>query len=87
MILYNEELYYEIMNVYAENGNYTMAIRLYHDSMKLFQDDLDMEPSQKVKDLFHRVFNVKEHVKTEGVSVDLPFIGRKKRIIRNQRIF
>ena len=41
---YNEELYYEIMNVYAENGNYTMAIRLYYDLMKLFQDDLDMEP-------------------------------------------
>lgn len=77
---YNEELYYEIMNVYAENGNYTMAIRLYYDLMKLFQDDLDMEPSQKVKDLFHRVFNVKEHVKTEGVSVDLPFIGRKKEL-------
>lgn len=77
---YNEELYYEIMNVYAENGSYTMAIRLYYDLLKLFQEDLDMEPSQKVKDLFHRVFNVKEHVKTEGVSVDLPFIGRKKEL-------
>lgn len=77
---YNEELYYEIMNMYAENGNYTMAIRLYYDLVKLFQEDLDMEPSQKVKDLFHRVFNVKEHVRTEGGSVDLPYIGRKREL-------
>lgn len=77
---YNEELYYEIMNMYAENGNYTMAIRLYYDLQKVFQEELEMEPSQKVKDLFYRVFNVKEQVKTEGDPGDQPFIGRKKEL-------
>lgn len=77
---YNEELYYEIMNIYAESGNYTMAIRLYYDLQKVFQEELEMEPSKKVKDLFHRVFNVKENVKTEGASMEQPFIGRKKEL-------
>lgn len=77
---YNEELYYEIMNIYAENGNYTMAIRLYNDLQKIFQVDLEMEPSQKVKDLFYRVFNVKEQVKTEGAPEEQPFVGRKKEL-------
>ena len=77
---YNEDLYYEIMSMYAENGNYTMAIRLYYDLQKVFQEDMEMEPSQKVKDLFHRVFNVKEHVKTEGASMEQAFIGRKKEL-------
>lgn len=77
---YNENLYYEIMNMYAESGNYTMAIRLYYDLQKVFQEEMEMEPSQRVKDLFHRVFNVKEHVKTEGASMEQPFIGRKKEL-------
>lgn len=77
---YDEELYYEIMNLYAENGNYTMAIRLYYDMQKIFKEDLELEPSQKVKDLFYRVFNVKEHVKTEGASGEQPFVGRKKEL-------
>lgn len=77
---YNEEIYYEIMNLYAENGSYTMAIRLYYDLVKLFQEELGVEPSQKTKDLFHRVFNVKEHMQTEGGPVELPFIGRKKEL-------
>lgn len=77
---YNEDLYYEIMNMYAENGNYSMAIRLYYDLQKIFQEEMDMEPSQKVKDLFYRVFNVKEHVKTEGASMEQPFVGRKKEL-------
>lgn len=77
---YNEELYYEIMNMYAESGNYTMAIRLYYDLQKIFQEEMEMEPSQKVKDLFYRVFNVKEHVKTEGASMEQPFVGRKKEL-------
>ncbi|MEG1144117.1 MAG: tetratricopeptide repeat protein [Clostridium sp.] len=77
---YNEDLYYEIMNMYAESGNYTMAIRLYYDLQKSFHEEMEMEPSQKIKDLFHRVFNVKEHVKTEGASMEQPFIGRKKEL-------
>lgn len=77
---YNEDLYYEIMNMYAEIGNYTMAIRLYYDLQKVFQDEVDMEPSKRVKDLFYRVFNVKEQVKTGSVSMEQPFIGRKKEL-------
>lgn len=77
---YNEELYFEIMSMYAESGNYTMAIRLYYDLQKVFQEELEVVPSQKVKDLFHRVFNVKEHVRTEGASLEQPFIGRKKEL-------
>lgn len=79
---YNEELYYEIMSLYAENGNYTMAIRLFYDLQKIFKEELEMEPSQKMKDLFYRVFNVKEHVKTEGASGEQPFVGRKKELYR-----
>lgn len=77
---YNEGLYYEIMSLYAENGNYTMAIRLYNDLSKIFKEELEMEPSQKVKDLFYRVFNVKEHMKTEGAPGEQSFVGRKKEL-------
>ena len=37
---YNEELYFETMSLYAENGSYTMAIRLYNDLKRRLSRDL-----------------------------------------------
>ena len=77
---YNEDLYYDAMNMYAENGNYTMAIRLYHDLKKLLQRDMELEPSRRVSDLFHRIFNMKEHMPAEGRMEESFFFGRKKEL-------
>ena len=77
---YNENLYYDAMNMYAENGNYTMAIRLYHDLKKLLKRDMEMEPSRRVNDLFHRIFNMKEHVPAEGRAEENFFFGRNREL-------
>ena len=45
---YNEKLYYEIMDIYALNGNYNMAIKLYYDLEKILADELGVEPSSEV---------------------------------------
>ncbi|MBO5564274.1 MAG: tetratricopeptide repeat protein [Lachnospiraceae bacterium] len=77
---YNENLYLEMMNLYAENGNYTMAIRIYHDLVTLLKKDMGVEPSEQVSALFKRIFNMKEHSPADSALQDLPFFGRKKEL-------
>ncbi len=79
---YNESLYYEIMNLYAGNGSYHMAIRLYYDLVKVLKEDVGEGPSAKTKGLFHRIFNMKERVPTApgGGMQDIDFVGREKEL-------
>ena len=77
---YNEKLYYEIMDIYALNGNYNMAIKLYYDLEKILADELGVEPSSEVTELFHRIFNVKGNTNSDGVIWNLPFWGRNEEI-------
>lgn len=77
---YDEEQYRKLMNIYAENGNYVMAIRLYNDMKKLFRQELDMEPSRETSELFRRIFNLKEQLPSGGRSADPVFFGRKKEL-------
>ncbi len=77
---YDEELYHELMSIYAENGDYIMAIRLYYDLEKCLREEMGVEPSKKIRELFQRVFHVKEHLKTVNSPVEIPFIGRKKEL-------
>ncbi len=77
---YNEELYYEIMEIYAAGGNYNMAIKLYYDLEKILAEDLGVEPSGEITQLFHRIFNVKGNVTQPGDSWNLSFVGRTEEI-------
>ena len=77
---YNEKLYYEIMDIYAVNGNYNMAIKLYYDLEKILADELGVEPSEEIKELFHRIFNVKGNTKVQNASWTTPFLGRTAEI-------
>lgn len=79
---YNEELYFELMNLYAQNGSYTMAIRLYSDLQKLLSEELDEKPSRRLTELFHRIYTMKEAVSSEGAMAELPFVGRKRELYR-----
>lgn len=79
---YNEELYASIMTMYAQNGDYNMAIRLYYDLVRLLKKELDAEPGDRVKKLFRRIFNMKENVpkKAHAQVENLPFFGREKEL-------
>ena len=79
---YNEELYFELMNLYAQSGSYTMAIRLYSDLQKLLLEELDEKPSRRLTELFHRIYTMKEAVSCEGAMAELPFVGRKRELYR-----
>lgn len=79
---YNEELYFEAMGLYAENGNYSMAIRLYNDLKKRLSEELSEEPSRKLKELFQRIYNMKETVQSGEAGLKLSFVGRKKELYR-----
>ena len=39
-----------------------MAIKLYYDLEKTLSEDLGVEPSGEITQLFHRIFNVKGNV-------------------------
>ena len=77
---YNEELYQEIMEIYAAGGNYNMAIKLYYDLEKTLSEDLGVEPSGEITQLFHRIFNVKGNVAQTGESWNVSFVGRTQEI-------
>ncbi len=77
---YNEELYHEIMEIYAACGNYNMAIKLYYDLEKILSEDLGVEPSGDITQLFHRIFNVKGNVAQTGESWNVSFVGRTEEI-------
>lgn len=79
---YNEKLYQEIMEIYAAGGNYNMAIKLYYDLEKILEEELGVEPSGEITELFHQIFNVKGNVAVENVSWNLPFMGRTEEIYR-----
>lgn len=79
---YNEELYLELMNLYAQNGGYTMAIRLYNDLKKRLMEEFSEEPSQKATELFHRIYSMKETVRAGGAMAGLPFVGRTRELYR-----
>ena len=77
---YNEELFYEIMVIYAAGGNYNMAIKLYYDLEKTLSEDLGVEPSGEITQLFHRIFNVKGNVSQPGEIWNVSFVGRTEEI-------
>ena len=77
---YNEELYHEIMEIYAAGGNYNMAIKLYYDLEKILAEDLGVEPSGEITQLFHRIFHVKGTVAQSGESWNMSFVGRAEEI-------
>ena len=79
---YNEKLYQEIMEIYASSGNYNMAIKLYYDLEKILDEELGVEPSGEITELFHRIFNVKGNVAVENMNWNLPFMGRTEEIYR-----
>ena len=64
------------------NGNYNMAIKLYYDLEKVLADELGVEPSPEIKELFHRIFNVKGNIAVDNGSWNLPFTGRTEEIYR-----
>lgn len=79
---YNEKLYQEIMEIYAASGNYNMAIKLYYDLEKILDDELGVEPTAEITELFHRIFNVKGNVAADNSTWNLPFMGRTEEIYR-----
>ena len=80
---YNENLYYEIMNLYAGNGSYHMAIRLYYDLVKVLKEDVGEEPSARTRELFHRIFNMKERVPSVGNGIaEVDYVGRERELFQ-----
>ncbi len=70
------------MEIYASSGNYNMAIKLYYDLEKVLDEELGVEPSGEITELFHRIFNVKGNVAADNGNWNLPFMGRTEEIYR-----
>lgn len=59
-----------------------MAIKLYYDLEKVLEEELGVEPSPEVTELFHRIFNVKGNIAVDNGSWNLPFTeGQRKFIV------
>lgn len=82
----DEELAAELMELYAGNGSYVMAIRLFHDVEKKLKEEFDAEPSAELVALFHRIYNMKEQVGSTDASPQEPaFFVRKKELYEISR--
>lgn len=77
---YNEKIYCEIMEMYAAGGNYNMAIKLYYDLEKTLKEELGVEPSEDIVNLFHSIFNMKKDLKDLSLGREIYFYGRTKEI-------
>lgn len=66
---YNEELCYEIMNDYAKAGKYAMALQVYYKLKKRLKEDLGLEPDERIKELFRKIFQMKEYIKAKGMEI------------------
>ncbi len=83
---YNEDLYQEMMELYARNGSYHMAIRLYHDLVRVWKEELEEEPSEKTRELFHQIYSMREQVPAGSRQTENSFIGREQEIFSVNRM-
>lgn len=77
---YNEKLYQDTMDLYALSGNYNMALKLYADLQKVLKEDLDVEPSEEVTQLFRRITSIKENRNENQFGQDEQFFGRNEEL-------
>lgn len=77
---YNEKLYQEAMNLYALNGNYAMALKLYADLQKVLREELDIEPSEESTRLFRRISSIKENWNKDDFKQNERFFGRNEEL-------
>ncbi len=77
---YNEDLYYEAMDIYAVNGCYGAAIKLYSNLSKLLKEELDVEPSPKVTQLYQRISNMEEGLPQPKETKANSFFGRSEEL-------
>ncbi|QSX07035.1 AAA family ATPase [Sedimentibacter sp. zth1] len=57
---YNEKTYRDIMKIYALNGNYNYAVKLYFDLCKILKQDLDIEPELSTKNMYKEIIALKD---------------------------
>ncbi len=58
--LYNEEVYRNLMQAYAECGQYNLAIKLYYELLEVLNEDLGESPDEKTEQLFATILALKE---------------------------
>ncbi len=56
---YNEKIYREIMKIYALNGDYNKAIKLYSDLCRILKQDLSIEPELITKNMYAEILKLK----------------------------
>ncbi|MCJ7837185.1 AAA family ATPase [Cuneatibacter sp. NSJ-177] len=79
---YNEAFYQQAMGIFAEQGKYSMAIKLYYDLRKRLKEDLDMEPGEDVQEQMQRIFQVKENLMGGSIQREEYFFGRSQEVYR-----
>lgn len=79
---YNETVYYEAMDIYALNGNYSLAIKLYHNLEKLLRTELDVPPSPEITALYQRICHMKQDFIAPETDYSAGFFGREEELYR-----
>lgn len=79
---YNEELYCHVMGIFAEQGKYNMAIKLYYDLRKRLREELNQEPGEEVQEQMQQVIRVKEDLMGSSIRREEYFFGRSQEVYR-----
>lgn len=74
--LYNEENYRNVMRIYAENGNFNMAVKLYYELKKVLSEDIGEEPDEQTQDLFKNILCLRECYSAPIKEKNQYFYGR-----------
>lgn len=77
---YNEDYYYEAMDICAVNGHYNLALRFYNEMKDTFQRELGISPSKEASALYERILHVKGNLNNANQSQF--FYGRTEEIYR-----
>ncbi|MBC8536366.1 AAA family ATPase [Feifania hominis] len=71
--IYNEETYRHLMRIYARNGDYGSAVKLYYKLCSVLSTDLEEEPSAETTQLFRDILRLKGEQPESAAAAATPF--------------
>ena len=78
----SEKVVMTVMDWYARQGQYNLAIQLFYDYKNHLMEELEEEPGEEIQQVFHQVFRMKEEVLGESYHVRETFYARTEELYR-----
>lgn len=75
----HEEIYRQLMRLYASSGDRAGALHTYHTCATVLERELNVEPSAETRQAYEQILNIPESLTTAGTLVAAaPLVGRRE---------